>query len=297
MKAKLIITLIRVLALFSLKTLQRLGAFAGALAWRLDRPAAQVTRINLQRCFPELTEEERERLGAASLRETGKTGLEMAMAWGWAPEKALATIRSVRNEELVEAARADGRGLVFLAPHLGNWELVGLYLSSRFRMAALYEPPKLAGLEPFMKAVRGRIGSELVPTTNRGVLRLLQILRDGDVVGILPDQEPALSGGEFAPFFGVQANSIKLVSKLIEKTGARVLCIYAKRLPAGEGFEMVLREADPDIYSTDLATSVAALNRSVEACVREVPEQYQWEYKRFKRRPEGEARWYPRRRR
>src|SRR5690606_1126297 len=134
--------------------------------------------------------------------------LEMAMAWGWAPERALATSQRSEDEALIAAARRDGNGVIFLGPQVGHWELAGLYLSSRFGMAALYDPPKLAGLEDFMVRVRGRMGSELVPTTKRGVLRLFQIVKEGGVVAILPDQEPSLSGGEFAPFFGVAANTI-----------------------------------------------------------------------------------------
>ena len=295
MKAKIVIFLIRFFALFSLRSQQRIGAWLGALAWRLPGRSAHVTQVNLEKCWPELSDPQREQLARDSMRETGKTALEMAMAWGWSTEKALATIRRVEGEDLVQEALAQGKGLVLLGPHLGNWELVGLYLSSRFQMAALYEPPKLKEFESFMIDQRSRMGSELVPTNKRGVMRLLQILKGGGVIAILPDQEPDLAGGEFAPFFGVQANSIKLVSKLINKTGAQALCVFAKRLPDGRGFDICFRPVDAQLYSPDLATSVAGLNLSVEHCVREIPEQYQWEYKRFKKRPPGEARFYDRR--
>lgn len=292
MKAKIVIFLIRFFALFSLRSLQRIGVLLGGLGWRLQGRSARTTQINLTKCFPDLSDAERTQLARASMRETGKTAMEMAMAWGWPAEKALGTIRRIEGEELLQEALAEGKGVIVLGPHLGNWELVGLYLSSRFRMAALYEPPKIKEFEPFMIAQRSRIGSELVPTNKRGVMRLLQILKGGGLVAILPDQEPDLTGGVFAPFFGVQANSIKLVSKLIEKTGARALCVFAKRLPEGRGFDLCIRAVDPELYNPDLAVSVAALNRSVERCVQEAPEQYQWEYKRFKKRPNGEARFY-----
>lgn len=295
MKAKIVIFLIRFFALFSLRNQQRIGAWLGALAWRLRGRSARVTQVNLAKCWPDLSETQRDQLARDSMRETGKTALEMAMAWGWPTEKALATIRRVEGEELVEEALARGQGLIMLGPHLGNWELVGLYLSSRFQMAALYEPPKLQEFESFMIDQRSRVGSELVPTNKRGVMRLLQILKAGGLVAILPDQEPDLAGGEFAPFFGVQANTIKLVSKLIQKTGAQALCVFAKRLPDGRGFDICFRAVDEQLYSPDLSTSVAGLNLSVENCVREIPEQYQWEYKRFKKRPPGEARFYDRR--
>jgi len=172
--------------------------------------------------------------------------------------------------------------VIVLAPHHGNWELVGLYLSTLRPMAALYKPPKIKELEDYMSKVRGRHGSELVPTNKRGVVRLFSVLREQGMVGILPDQVPGGSGGVFAPFMGVPANTIKLVSRLVDKTGCEVVSLCAMRRPQADGFDMVFRRVDPDIYSSDVDVSVAAMNRSIEECVRHIPEQYQWEYKRFK---------------
>jgi KDO2-lipid IV(A) lauroyltransferase len=102
------------------------------------------------------------------------------------------------------------------------------------------------------------------------------------MVGILPDQVPGGNGGINAPFMGVSANTIKLVARLIDRTNCEVVSLCAERLPNAEGFDMIFRPADSEIYSADVETSVAALNRSIENCIRDKPEQYQWEYKRFK---------------
>lgn len=291
-KARWVIFAIKLLARMRLRTVQRLGAFLGRLLWLFKLDPVRVTDINLQLCFPELSDSEREALVRKSLEETCKTAVEVGMAWEWPVEKCFEMIRSVEGKHLIDDAIAREEGILLLAPHLGNWELTGLYFSSMFNMAALYRPPKVKELEEYMSGVRGRVGSELVPTDKRGVLRLFKILSSGGVVGILPDQEPPFSGGEFAPFFGVEANTMKLVSKLVAKTGATVLCTYAERLPNGDGFKIVIKEADSDIASEDLITSITALNRSVESCVRDTPEQYQWEYKRFKRGRPGEKHHY-----
>jgi KDO2-lipid IV(A) lauroyltransferase len=119
-------------------------------------------------------------------------------------------------------------------------------------------------------------------------MRLFTILREGGVVGILPDQTPIREGGEFAPFFGIPALTMTLASKLIQKTGAKPLITYAKRLPDGQGFKIVIREAEAGMSSSDLTLSLAALNQSVEKCIADVPTQYQWEYKRFRRTAPGE---------
>jgi Kdo2-lipid IVA lauroyltransferase/acyltransferase len=124
-----------------------------------------------------------------------------------------------------------------------------------------------------------------VPTNRQGVVQLLRALERGEIVGILPDQEPDLSGGEFAPFFGKDALTMTLAARLANKTGAAVLCGFARRLPESAGFELVYRRADPQVASTEPLLAATALNRSVEACVLEEPMQYQWEYKRFKKRP------------
>ncbi len=291
-RARLVILAVKLMARMRLRTAQRVGALLGYLVWRLKLEPVRISDINLKLCYPELSDSARHQLVKASLQETGKTFMEVGMAWEWPVERCLGMIREVEGKALIDEAIARNEGILLLAPHLGNWELAGLYFSSMFNMAALYRPPKIKALETYMSAVRGRVGSELVPTDKRGVLHLFKLLRSGGVVGILPDQEPPFSGGEFAPFFGTEANTMKLVSKLVEKTGATVLCTYAKRLPNGDGFKIVIKKADEQINDADLVTSISALNRSVESCVRDIPEQYQWEYKRFKRRRPGEVHFY-----
>lgn len=279
----------RLLSLLSLRRAQNLGRLAGGIAWTLNGRSVETTRRNLRACYPELSHREVETLGRHSLRETGATALEIPLMWGWPVERCLDLIREIEGEELLADYKAGNRGLLLLAPHLGNWELAGLFFASRYRMAALYSPPNRPGLEDYMKAVRGRSGSELVATDRRGIMRLFSILREGGVVGILPDQTPRREGGEFAPFFGIPAVTMTLASKLVHKTGARPLVTYAQRLPDARGFKIVIREAEPDMASKDITQSLTALNRSVEKCIAEVPAQYQWEYKRFRRTAPGEA--------
>lgn len=140
--------------------------------------------------------------------------------WESPVERCLDMIREIEGEELLEDYKDGKQGLLLLAPHLGNWELAGLFFASRYKMAALYSPPNQPGFESYMKAVRSRSGSDLVATDRRGIMRLFSILREGGVVGILPDQAPRREGGGFAPFFGIPAITMTLASKLAQKTGA-----------------------------------------------------------------------------
>ncbi|MEX2475464.1 lysophospholipid acyltransferase family protein [Marinobacter sp.] len=276
------------LSFLSLRNAQRLGRFLGNLAWRLDGRSVDTTRKNLRACYPDLSDQEAETLGRKSMQETAATALELPLMWEWPIERCLGLIREIEGEHLLEDYQAGSRGLLLLAPHLGNWELIGLFFASRYKMAALYSPPNQPGFEDYMKKVRGRSGSELVATDRRGIMRLFSILREGGVVGILPDQAPRREGGEFAPFFRIPTITMTLASKLIQKTGAKPLITYAQRLPHAQGFKIVIREADQGMVSGDMTESLTALNRSVEQCIADVPAQYQWEYKRFRRTAPGE---------
>lgn len=288
LKYLIITTLLKLVSLMPLRLAQRLGAALGSLAWRLNTNSRKVTETNLSICLPELSAEQRERLSRDSMRHTGMTALEIPLMWEWPIERCLALVTDIEGEELLEKALVQNKGLVLLAPHLGNWELVGLYFSSRCEMAALYSPPKMAEFEEYMIKVRGRLGSELVRGDRRGLSRLVAILRGRGVVGILPDQTPRSKTNAFAPFFGMEVKTMTLASKLIQKTGATALVTYAERLPDGAGFRVVIREPEAGLDDADPVVAATALNHSVEACARARPEQYQWEYKRFRHRPAGE---------
>ncbi|MFT4818080.1 MAG: KDO2-lipid IV(A) lauroyltransferase [Pseudomonadales bacterium] len=272
----------------SLATAQKLGRMVGWFLWKLQTQPRDVTATNLAICLPELTSTERAELTKASLASTGMTMLEVPLMWEWPVEKCLDLIKETQGLALIDEAMTDGSGLILLAPHLGNWELAGLFFSSRYKMAALYSPPNMAEFEDYMIRVRGRLGSELVRGDRRGLARLASILREGGVAGILPDQSPRGAGNAFAPFFGMEVKTMTLVAKLMQRTGAKVLITYTERLNNAEGFRIVVRETEPNIDSKDPVQAATALNRSIEHCIRKIPAQYQWEYKRLRHRPPGE---------
>lgn len=292
LKIHIIRLLARLLSLLPLGVVQTIGAACGLIVYLLKSGPARVTRTNIALCFPSLDLPQREALAKKSLMETGKMTTEMGICWLRDTPVALRLVKKVRNEHLLREALAHKKGVVLMAPHIGNWELLNLYVASRYSITALYQPPKMAELDDFVLAARSREGSRMVPTNQRGVAKLLQTLRQGEMVGILPDQEPPREAGVFAPFFSVPALSMQLVSRLINRTGARAVCGFARRLPLGKGFEIIFLPADEALYSEDVQTSVTGLNRSVESCIAQAPEQYQWEYKRFKTGPEGKTRLY-----
>jgi KDO2-lipid IV(A) lauroyltransferase len=204
----------------------------------------------------------------------------------------LATIQEVHGEKLLQDAYASQQGVILAFPHLGNWEIVSLYCSSRYPMTTLYQPPRLMQFDAMIRHGRERLGAKLVATDNTGVRALLAALKQGEMIGVLPDQEPKFGNGVFASFFNIPAYSGTLVSRLVNKTNAMVIFAYAERLPKGEGYQLYFSAAGKAIYADDLQTSVAGLNQGVENCIRSIPEQYQWSYYRFRSRPEGDKPFY-----
>lgn len=287
---KFALTLLRALGWLPLWLLDALGRALGATMWHLKMRERAVTEINLSLCFPHLSTDERERLARASLRDFGRNAFGMLHAWFASPERVLATIDAVEGLEVLDEALAAGKGVIVLAPHLGNWEALGLWLGRRCHITNMYLPAR-RNIE-FANAVlaaRTRDGASIAPADAGGVRAVLKILKGGGVVGILPDQEPKLAGAEPAPFYGRQVMTMTLVSNLLARTGARAVFATALRQPRGHRFKLVFRPAGAALYEADQAQSLAALNRGVEQMIALAPEQYQWEYKRFKARLPGQT--------
>lgn len=284
--------IINSLAFFSLKTCHRIGTAIGWLSIITPNRNRSVTEKNIQLCFPELTAEQQQQLIRSSLIETGKTFTEAGPMWKWDKDKLFNYVKKVQGEELLKKAVENKQSVILALPHLGNWELLSLYVSANYSSSSMYQKPKMAQLESIIKHGRERFGAKLVPADNVGVRAMLKALKNKEFVCILPDQEPNTGTGTFAPFFGLQAYSMTLVSRLAKKTGATVVIAYAKRLASGEGYEIIftdLPEMKDKLNAKELDDSVVYLNKEVEKTIRSVPEQYQWSYKRFRNQPLDES--------
>lgn len=255
----------------------------------LDAREARVARRNLELIRPELDAAAREALLADVLRTTARQAFETLRLWTRPAARNLADIVEVHGEALFDAALRSGDGLIVAAPHMGNWELLNQWLASKTPLAILYRPPESAIGEAFLRRVRANAGGEVeqVRAEASGVRTLLKRLQKGGVVGILPDQQPRMGDGEFAPFFGTQALTMTLVSRLAERTGATVLFAWCERIGPGPDFALHVEPAPPAIADADPVTAVTALNETVERIARRDPAQYQWTYKRYTLRPPG----------
>ncbi len=267
-----------------------MGWVVGSVSYRMNSRACLVSRANIKLCLPHLSDASVETLVARSLILTGRTVFETPSVWLKAPEYNDPLIVEVRGESYLTEARSMGQGVLILLPHIGNWEMMNVYFA-RYpdQVTAMYQPPRQAYLAQDMHDVRERLGNDMVPANVAGVKGLYQRLRHGRTVVVLGDQVP--NHGKFAPFFGEMALTDTLVWRMARSTGARLLFMCALRREDGR-FDIECRLPEEGVYDADIEVGLAAVNLTVQRCVEDHPEQYQWEYKRFRERPAGERKLY-----
>jgi KDO2-lipid IV(A) lauroyltransferase len=186
----------------------------------------------------------------------------------------------------IDAAYAQGQGVILLTPHLGCFEIVAQALVLRYQadhgpLTVMFRPARKAWIAPVVSASRQRPGLSAVPTTLAGVRHMIRALRQGQAVGLLPDQVPPEGMGLWAPFFGRSAYTMTLAARLAQQTGAQVRLVWGERLPAGRGYLLHARELQAPLADT-LPEAVAQLNADIERLIRECPQQYLWSYGRYK---------------
>lgn len=287
----IVVSLLRLTALLPLTVSRALGRTLARIVAPIASRSRRVTELNIRSAYPHLSEPEQRLLARQSLAATGELMTEMGYVWMRPYQHLQKVIVSVTGSDQVSAAVASGRGVIVLAPHIGNWEVLGLHLGTLGETVSLYEPPAIKGLGKVVERARQRSGATLVPTDSRGLATLLRSVKRGKISGILPDQVPPTGkAGRNVPFMGIPCYTGSLAVQMIQRTGALAVFGFAKRVPGG--FEVIYLKADEALYSEDLDTALTALNAGVERCVSYCPAQYQWEYKRFKTRPPKEPEFY-----
>jgi len=292
--ARLLYALVALLTRLPWFWLMRLADALAARSLRRDSREARVVRCNLELAYPELLPGQREQLLQSVLRSTARQLLGTLRLWTRPHAENLALIREQHGTDLFDTAIAAGKGVIIVAPHHGNWELLNQWLASRTPLAILYAPPESKVGEAFLQRVRASDDSAARVTQVRaegsgGVRQLFKRLAAGGVVGILPDQQPKRGEGEFGPFFGVEALTMTLVGRLAARSGATVLVGWCERIEGGDGpaFALHFAPTPAEIADPDPRASVTALNAAIERVARRDPSQYQWTYKRFSLRPSG----------
>ena len=225
----------------------------------------------------------------AAIGHAGRMVAELPWLWLRPADTELASCVSWHERALVRDAHAQGRGVVFMTPHLGCFEVTAQAYAEMLApglapITVLYRPARQAWLREMVSEVRQRPGLSTAPASLAGVRQMIRALRRGEMVGLLPDQVPPDGLGVWAPFFGRPAYTMTLAARLVQQTGAVPLLAWGERLPNGAGFAVHVSAfgeslpADPRAQ----AESAAAVNRAMERLIRECPQQYLWGYHRYK---------------
>ena len=269
----------RLLARASLATLHRLGTLLGWLTWLASPTYRRHLRENMTLA---LGADGARRVRNAAIANAGRTSLELPRLWLHPLEETVRLVREVRGWDYVEAAQAAGKGILFLTPHLGCFEVTAQYYSHRAPISVLYRPPKQAWLQTMIEEGRARPQLYLAPADLSGVRTLIKALRRGEAVGMLPDQAPRRGEGRWIDFFGRPAYTMTLAGKLSE-SGAAVVLAWGERLPDGDGFRLHFMPPEHPVEGS-VEEHAACISREMERLILKCPEQYLWGYNRYKQR-------------
>ncbi len=269
--------LFNILGILSLPSLHRLGAALGWLIYYCSPKSAITIKNNIKISGLAKYPQQFKQILNENIAESGKAVLETIGIWQKKEADILPLVKQVHGWQIVKDALQRGKGIIFLTPHLGCYEISPIYYGSKHPITVLYRLPKLQLLQQFILQGRTRTGVTLAQANTNGVRKLMQALKRNEAIGILPDQIPAAGEGEWADFFGKPAYTMTLASKLAEKTGAAVLMAFAERLENGAGYNIHVTQVE-SIATTSL------LNAAIEQQIALKPAQYLWRYDRHKQR-------------
>ena len=241
---------------------------------------SDVIRLNLEISLSELSTQERERITRAAIRNELMSYFEFFSIWGSSNHKNIERVHKVIGEDLLHDALAQNKGLVLIVPHFGTWEIMNAYIAQFTSMTIMYKPVKNQAADQFVRAARSREQANLVPTDESGVRQIFKALKQGGTTVILPDHTPNV-GGEYIPYFGVPLATSNLSAKLIQKTKARALFLYALR-NENAGFDIHIEAIDEEIYQGDANQGTGIIINTIENLIQRHPEHYHWSYKRFR---------------
>jgi KDO2-lipid IV(A) lauroyltransferase len=228
-------------------------------------------------------------LARPAIAAAGRMVAEAPYLWLRPPGAGIGPRLEWAGRALIEEAAQAKRGIVFLTPHMGSFEVTAQAVAQEFAaqhgpITVLYRPARQPALREVMDQSRARPGLATAPATLGGVRQMMRALRRGEAVGLLPDQVPPDGMGVWVPFFGKPAYTMTLAARLIQQTGATPLLIWGERLAHGAGYAVRVSRLDEPLPTDDpgQAESAAVINRAMEALIRQCPQQYLWGYNRYK---------------
>lgn len=225
----------------------------------------------------------------AAVAHAGRMVAELPFLWMRAAGVPLGKRVRWLDDGLTARAQSQGRGVVFLTPHIGCFEVAAQAYAEHFAerhgpITVLFRPARKPWLREVIDSSRARPGVATAPANLGGVRQMIRALRRGEAVGLLPDQVPPEDMGVWAPFFGRPAYTMTLAARLVQQTGAVPLLVWGERLPGGRGYDVHVRAFDEPLPAdaSAQAESAAVVNRAMEKLILQCPGQYLWGYDRYK---------------
>ncbi len=267
----------------------RIGKILGTLAFLFPTQAKYTTELNLKLCFPHLTEKERKTLAKKNFISLGIALMESAMAW-LASKKQLQSLYTLHGYEYLQKAFQQGKGILLITPHFTCVELVARFMSLEEDFGIFYRPHKKPWLASIQTYFRKRHFVYCIKSDQIKIL--LHTLQKNKAIWYAYDIDESGKRSVFAPFFGIPAASLTTVTDIARLSGAAIIPMQYFRRDDNTGYEIHCLPPLEDFPGGNKLHDAARLNSILETMIREKPEQYVWQYKRFKTRPKGEKRFY-----
>jgi Kdo2-lipid IVA lauroyltransferase/acyltransferase len=265
------------------RALRWLGRRLGALVRLVPSTRRRIAQANIAWCFPELDARRQADLVDANLRDIGMMLVEFALGWMGNDRRIAAIPTRIEGLHHLEAARAQGRGVLLVGGHFSHLELCARLISRRIPIAGMYRRMDSAVFE--WVVLRARLHYAAAMFDKDDIRGTVKYLRGGGTLWYAPDQDMRSKDTVFVPFFGVPAATITATHHLARMSGAVVIPFFHRRLPDGQGYALRLGAPMENFPGADVLADTARVNGCIEQMVREAPEQYLWVHKRFKTRP------------
>ncbi len=272
-----------------------IGRWLGRLLLRFAPYRRHITEVNLQLCFPDLSAQEHSTLLQQCFESAGMGAMETAMAW-WMSDRRVKKLSHFDGAEKLPTIfqQAEGRGLIVYGAHFTCLEMAGRVSAQHYKVNLMYRAHKNPVFNYIMHKRRQTYVHQVID--RKDLRNMLRSLDNNIPLWYAPDQDYGSHHSIFAPFFGQPAASVALLSRFKRLRHALVMPVYSYRLPNNKGYKIVVADILENFPTEDAVADATRWNQLLEQAILQHPEQYLWQHRRFKTRPEGMAKVYKKKR-
>lgn len=268
-----------------------MGRLLGRLLYRLVKRRRHIAEVNIARCFPELTGQERQALVKEHFATNGMALMEVGMVW-FMPAWRLRKRFVIKGREHWAPFRQQARGALVIGLHFNTLEIANVAMNRLFSLSFSYRSRKNPVYNYLQYTGRKRRNKQAHGVDRHDIRGMVNTMKAGGLLWYAPDQDYGRGVSEFIPWFGVAAATLAATPRLLRMAKVPALGVIYRRLPDYSGYQVEFRPVLEGLPSGDDRADLLALNQYIEARIRENPAEYLWVHRRFKTRPQGEAGFY-----